>query len=130
VIISASGMATGGRVLHHLKAYVGDPRNTVLLPGYQAPGTRGAALAGGADSIKIHGHHYAVGAEVEQVDLYSAHGDSEELLTWLGQAAAPPRQVFLVHGEPVPADTLRQAIEERFGYAVHVPDHLEAIELP
>lgn len=129
IIISASGMATGGRVLHHLKAFVGDPRTTVLLPGYQAPGTRGAALAAGADSIKIHGRHYGVRAEVEQVDLYSAHADQKGLLTWLGQAPAPPRQVFLVHGDPVPADTLRQKIEDRFGHSVHVAEPMEAIEL-
>jgi len=129
IIISASGMATAGRVLHHLKAFVGDPANTVLLPSFQAPGTRGAALAGGADSVKIHGRHYGVRAEVEQLDLYSAHADQGELLTWLGQAANPPRQVLLVHGEPVAADTLRQKIEERFGYPVRVPDHLETVEL-
>lgn len=129
IIISASGMATAGRVLHHLKAFVGDPRNTVLLPSYQAPGTRGAALAGGADSIKIHGRHYGVRAEVEQVDLYSAHADQQGMLAWLEQGRSEPRQVFLVHGEPVPADTLRQEIEERFGYDVYIPDHLERVEL-
>jgi len=129
IIISASGMVTAGRVLHHMKAFVGDPKNTVLLPSYQAPGTRGAALAGGADSIKIHGRHYGVQAEVEQVDLYSAHADQQELLTWLEQGDSEPRQVFLVHGEPLPADTLRQKIEERFNYKVHIPDHLETVEL-
>jgi metallo-beta-lactamase family protein len=129
VIISASGMATAGRVLHHLKAFVGDPANTVLLPSYQAPGTRGAALEGGADSIKIHGRHFGVRAEVEKVDLYSAHADQEELLTWLGQARSAPRQIFLVHGEPVPADTMRQKISERFGHDVYVPDYLEEVEL-
>lgn len=129
VVISASGMATAGRVLHHLKAFVGDARNTVLLPGYQAPGTRGASLAAGADSIKIHGSHYGVRAEVEQLDLYSAHADRDELLTWLGQAATPPRRVFLVHGEPLPADALRQEIEERFDLDVQVPDYLETFEL-
>ena len=130
VIISASGMATAGRVLHHLKAFVGNPANTVLLPSYQAPGTRGAALAAGADSLKIHGRYYGVKAEVEKLDLFSAHADQEGLLTWLGQAPAEkPRQVFLVHGEPEPADTLRRKIDERFGHPVHVPDHLETVEL-
>jgi metallo-beta-lactamase family protein len=129
IIISASGMATAGRVLHHLKAFVGDPANTILLPGYMAPGTRGASLAAGADSIKIHGRYFAVKAAVEKMDLFSAHADQQELLTWLGQAETAPRQVFLVHGEPQAADALRQKIEERFHYEVYVPDHLERVEL-
>ncbi len=129
IIISASGMATAGRILHHLKAFVSDARNTVVLPGFQAPGTRGAALAAGADSVKIHGRHFAVEAEVEQVDLFSAHADQEELLTWLGAAESRPRQVFLVHGEPLPADILRQRIEERLGHRVYVPDYRETVDL-
>ncbi|MDH3402058.1 MAG: MBL fold metallo-hydrolase [Acidobacteriota bacterium] len=129
VIISASGMVTAGRVLHHLKAFLGDAANTVLLPSYQAPGTRGAALAAGADALKIHGRYFAVKAEVEKIDLFSAHADQEGLLTWLGQAPAPPRRIFLVHGEPQAADTLRVKIGERFGHEVHVPDHLETVEL-
>jgi metallo-beta-lactamase family protein len=129
VIISASGMATAGRVLHHLKAFLGDAANTVLLPSFQAPGTRGAALAGGTDSVKIHGRHFGVKAEVEQLDLYSAHADQEELLAWLGQSPSTPRKISLVHGEPVAADVLRQKIQERFGHRVHVPDYLEAVEL-
>ncbi len=129
VIISASGMATAGRVLHHLKAFVGHARNTVLLPSFQAPGTRGAALAGGADSIKIHGRHYGVRAEVEQVDLFSAHADREELLEWLAPAPESVRRVFLVHGEPEPADELRREIEERQERNVYVPDYRESVEL-
>jgi metallo-beta-lactamase family protein len=129
VIVSASGMGTGGRVVHHLKAYAPDPRNTVLFAGYQAAGTRGAAMVAGASTIKIHGEHIPVRAEVANLDLLSAHADREELLGWLGRLPHAPRRVYVTHGEPVAADALRQAIEERHRWAVTVPDYLESIEL-
>lgn len=118
VVISASGMLTGGRVLHHLKAVAPDPASTVVLVGYQAPGTRGAALRDGADRIKVHGAYVPVRCEVTSLDLFSAHADREDLLAWAGSAAARPEEVYLVHGEPVAADLLRRAMEERLGWSV------------
>lgn len=129
VIISASGMATGGRVVHHLKAFAPDRRNTVLLAGYQAAGTRGAALAAGAKEIKIHGGWVPVRAEVVSLGSMSAHADRDELLHWLGRLPRPPRRVFLTHGEPVAADSLRQRIEERHGWPCTVAEHLQAVDL-
>jgi metallo-beta-lactamase family protein len=129
VIVSASGMATGGRVVHHLKAFAPDARNTILLAGYQAAGTRGAALAAGAKEIKIHGEYVPVRAEVVSLGSLSAHADREELLQWIGRLPRPPRRVFLTHGEPVAADSLRLAIEERHRWPCTVAEHLQAVEL-
>lgn len=129
VIVSASGMATGGRVVHHLKAFAPDRRNTVLLAGYQAAGTRGAALAAGAREVKIHGGHVPVRAEVVSLGSLSAHADRGELLRWAGRLPRPPRRVFLTHGEPVAADSLRQAIEESHGWPCTVAEHLQSVEL-
>jgi metallo-beta-lactamase family protein len=129
VIVSASGMATGGRVLHHLKSFAPDPRNVILLPGYQAPGTRGDSLARGAELVKIHGGYVRVRAEVVQLDVFSAHADQDDLLAWLGKTAARARRVFVVHGESVAADTLRRLARERLGVAAQVPEHLEVADL-
>jgi len=129
VIVSASGMATGGRVLHHLRALAPDPRNTILLPGFQAVGTRGAAIAAGAESVKIHGQLVPVRAEVIQLDLLSAHADRQDLIRWLGSAPRTPRRVFLVHGEPAAADALRFGIHERLGYEPTVPEYRDVAEL-
>lgn len=129
VIISASGMATGGRILHHLKALAPDHRNTILLPGFQAPGTRGDALASGAEQIKIHGAYVRVRARVEKLDVLSAHADQADLLDWLGRCGRPPRRVFVVHGEPVAADTLRRLVRERLGSEAHVAEYLETVAL-
>jgi metallo-beta-lactamase family protein len=122
VVVSASGMATGGRVLHHIKAFGPDPRNTILFAGYQAGGTRGASLVGGADSIKIHGEYVAVQARVESLNNLSAHADSVEILEWLGHFAAAPRRTFITHGEPSASDALRVRIQDRFGWSCVVPD--------
>jgi len=122
VIISASGMLTGGRVLHHLRAFAPSARNTILLPGYQAPGTRGAALLEGAKKVKIHGSYVPVKAEVVQIDGFSAHADQGELLDWLGAAERKPRQVYLIHGDPTAADRLRQLIGERLDWPVTVAE--------
>lgn len=129
VIISASGMATGGRVVHHLKAMAPNHRNTILLAGYQAAGTRGAALAGGALQIKIHGEYVRVKAEVASLGSLSAHADRDELLQWVGQLPRKPKQVFVTHGEPVAADSLRQAIEERYRWGCTVPEQMHAEKL-
>jgi metallo-beta-lactamase family protein len=129
VIVSASGMATGGRVVHHLKAYAPESRNTILFAGFQAAGTRGAALVGGATSVKIHGGYVPVRAEVVHMDSLSAHADRDGLLAWLGALPRPPRRVFVNHGEPVAADALRLAIEEKFGWPVTVPEQGQRIAL-
>ncbi|MBO9651422.1 MAG: MBL fold metallo-hydrolase [Variovorax sp.] len=128
VIVSASGMATGGRVLHHLKAYAPDPRSTILFVGYQAAGTRGAAMLAGARDIKIHGAYVPVRAEVVGLDMLSAHADRGQLLAWLDALPAPKR-VFVTHGEPVAADALRLAIEERFNWQASVPDYGQIVAL-
>jgi len=129
VILAASGMATGGRVVHHLKAMAPNPRNTILLAGYQAAGTRGAALVNGAKQIKIHGDYVPVRAEVASLGSLSAHADREELLRWVGRMPQPPKRVFVTHGESVAADSLRIAIQEQHGWACTVPEHMQAVEL-
>ncbi|MGH0031915.1 MAG: MBL fold metallo-hydrolase [Myxococcota bacterium] len=129
VIISASGMATGGRVLHHLRALAPDPRNTILFPGFQAPGTRGDALVHGARRVKIHGSQVPVEAEVQQLDIFSAHADQKGLIGWLGRCEKAPRQVFVTHGEAVPADTLRRTVQDELGWPACVPEYLETVEL-
>lgn len=130
VIIAASGMATGGRVLHHLKLIAPDPRNHVLFVGYQAGGTRGARLVAGEREIKIHGDWYPVRAPVTQIDSYSAHADADEILGWLSGFQQAPSQVFVCHGDPEAADRLRQRIERELGWPARVPEHLESVELP
>ena len=125
IIIAGSGMATGGRVVHHLKAFAPDERNTILFTGYQAGGTRGAALVGGAHSIKIHGQYVPVRAEVDSLENLSGHADYAEILDWLRPLRAPPRHVFITHGEPEAADAMRRHIEESLSWKVSVPDYLE-----
>lgn len=129
IIIAGSGMATGGRVVHHLKFYAPDKRHTILFAGYQAAGTRGADLVEGADSVKIHGQYWPVRARVENLDMLSAHADADEILEWLGQFEKPPRKTFIVHGEPDAADTLRRRIEETLGWDCVVPDLAERYDL-
>lgn len=129
IIISASGMATGGRVLHHLKALAPDEHNTVLFVGFQAGGTRGAAMLAGAEAIKIHGEYVPVRAEVAILNNLSAHADYAETLEWLRHFQAPPRRTFLVHGEPPAADALRRRIEEQLRWPIHIPEYRECVEL-
>lgn len=129
VIIAGSGMATGGRVVHHLKAFAPDPRNTVLFVGFQAAGTRGAAMLEGAESIKIHGEFVPVRAKVETISNLSAHADYAEILDWLGHFESPPQRVFVTHGEPAAADAMRKHIEQRLGWSAVVPEHLDRVEL-
>jgi len=123
VILSASGMATGGRVLHHIAHYAGNHRNMIILTGYQAPGTRGATLASGAKSVRIHGRDVEVNAEVVQLESASAHADANQLLTWLRTMPEPPDQVYVVHGEAGPADTMRSRIKHELGWRAVVPEH-------
>lgn len=125
IIISASGMATGGRVLHHLKAFAPDPKNMILFSGFQAGGTRGAAMVGGADSIKIHGDYIPVRAEVANLESLSAHADYAEIIDWLKSFRQAPGKICLTHGEPAAADAMRKHIEESLGWECVVPDYLE-----
>ena len=129
VIIAASGMATGGRVVHHLKAFAPDHRNTILLTGYQAGGTRGAALASGAPTVRIHGEDVPVRAEVAMIDTLSAHADADEIMRWLGGFQRAPRQTFITHGEPAAADALRQRIERELRWDCRLPYYLENVTL-
>jgi metallo-beta-lactamase family protein len=129
IVIAGSGMATGGRVLHHLKAYAPDPANTILFTGYQAGGTRGAALVGGAESIKIHGEYVPVRAEVALLDQMSGHADCAEILDWLQHYGAPPRAAYITHGEPAASDALRLRIEEGFRWNCAVPEYLQKVAL-
>lgn len=129
VIISASGMATGGRVVHHLKALAPDRRNTVIFAGYQAGGTRGAAMVAGARSVRIHGEDVPVRAQVAVLDQLSAHADAAEIVDWMRGFDRPPRQTFITHGEPAASDALRQRIERDLGWACRVPEHLQTVPL-
>ncbi|HEY8353462.1 MAG TPA: MBL fold metallo-hydrolase [Methylophilaceae bacterium] len=129
IILSASGMASGGRVVHHIKAFGPDPRNTILFAGFQAAGTRGAMMLAGVESVKIHGEYVPINAEVAQISNLSAHADYSEIMEWLHHFEKPPAMTFIVHGEPVAADALRHRIEETMRWEVTVPDYLETVEL-
>jgi metallo-beta-lactamase family protein len=123
IVISASGMATGGRVLHHLAACLPDARNTVLFVGFQAEGTRGRHLIDGARTVKIHGQMVPVNAQIARVDSMSAHADASEITRWLRTVTKPPAATYLVHGEAVPMAALQQRIESTFGWPVHIPQY-------
>jgi metallo-beta-lactamase family protein len=129
IIVSASGMATGGRVLHHLKVMAPDARDTLVFAGFQVGGSRGARLVAGEREVKIHGEMVPVRAEVLQLEGFSGHADRDELLAWLRALREPPRQTFVVHGEPDAADSLRAAIRQQLGWSVRVPQHGEVAEV-
>jgi metallo-beta-lactamase family protein len=129
IILSASGMATGGRVLHHLAQRLPDERTTVLLPGYQAAGTRGRALQEGAAHVRIHGQDIPVRAAIETLDVFSAHADQEEILRWLRGFEHAPRATYAVHGEPEAAEGLVAAIRERLGWRAQVARDGEELRL-
>jgi metallo-beta-lactamase family protein len=128
IIISASGMATGGRVLHHLKSLAPNPRNHIAFAGFQVAGTRGAKLVAGDRAVKIHGEFVPVNAEVSQIESFSGHADANGLLQWMRAIGHPPRQVFVVHGEAAAADALRSRIKDELGWRVDVPEHLSRHE--
>jgi metallo-beta-lactamase family protein len=129
VVIAASGMITGGRVLSYLERYIDQPENTVMLVGYQAEGTRGRKLLEGAKELKFFGKYYPVEAKVVLVEGLSAHGDQNDLLNWLRDLKQKPKKVFLVHGENEAADGLRLKITEEFGYDCSVPFLGQTVEL-
>ncbi|AKJ03010.1 metallo-beta-lactamase family protein [Archangium gephyra] len=128
IIISASGMATGGRILHHLKNRLPDPRNTVLFVGYQSEGSRGRRMLDGEKEVKIHGQMVRVEAEVRTVSGFSAHADWTETLRWMDGFESPPRQTLLVHGEPSALQALKGRVEAR-GWPAYIPEYLEKVEL-
>lgn len=123
IIISASGMAAGGRVLFHLKTYAPDHRNTILFTGYQAGGTRGARIVNGEKEIKIQGQMISVRAQVESLGNLSAHADYNEILGWLNHFRKPPKKIFITHGEPDSSNSLKTKIEQRFGWNCIVPEY-------
>lgn len=129
IIVSASGMATGGRVVHHLARLLPDHRNTVLLVGFQAPGTRGRLLADGARQVKMLGRYVPVRADVVELGAFSVHADQHELVDWLATADRPPEAVYLVHGEPDAAESLQVAIERRLGRSAVVARDGERVRL-
>ena len=129
IIISASGMLTGGRILHHLVSFGPDRRNTILLSGFQAGGTRGAALAEGARQLRMFGREFPIEAEVVQLQSFSGHADADEILRWLGGAKRPPAMTYVTHGEPSASDALRSRIEHELGWSARAPEHLETIKL-
>lgn len=130
VILSASGMATGGRVLHHLKRFAPDADNLILFAGFQAAGTRGAAMLAGAREIKIHGDYVPVNAEVRNLSMLSAHADASEIMRWLRGFRHPPRMTFITHGEPSASEALRGRIGRELGWHCHIPQHGEKVRLP
>ena len=121
VIIAGSGMASGGRVLHHIKAFGRDPRNTILFAGFQAPGTRGRAMIDGEREVKVHGGWIEIRAEIADLTSLSAHADSDQLIRWLSGLTAPPRETFVVHGEPNASAALRDRIERELGWRCSIP---------
>jgi metallo-beta-lactamase family protein len=129
IVIAASGMATGGRVLHHLATGLPDPKNTVLFVGYQAAGTRGRTLCDGIHEVKMLGRVVPVMATIEQLDSMSAHADTNEIMRWLSNFTKPPVMTYLVHGEPIALRALAARIQAGRGWPVHIAQHLERVEL-
>jgi metallo-beta-lactamase family protein len=129
IIIAGSGMMEGGRIVHHLENYISDPKSTLLLVGYQASGTRGSDLFGGADQIQLFGKMYQVKAKIEILDLFSAHADYKEILEWLSHFEQAPKKIFLTHGEPESAQALKEKIEQRFVSEVVIPKYEQSFEL-
>ncbi|MBF8299408.1 MAG: ysh1 [Dehalococcoidia bacterium] len=129
IVITASGMCEGGRVMHHLKHRLADPRNTVLLVGFQAKGTRGRLLRDGASSLTIHGEAVPVQAQVASLESFSAHGDRHDLLRWLEGFQRPPKMTFVVHGEHNASESLRVQVQERLGWPVQAPERLASLTL-
>ena len=129
IVISASGMATGGRVLHHLVRTLPDAKNTILFAGYQAQGTRGRLLRDGAKQVRIHGRDVPVAAQIEALESLSAHADSNEILRWLRGFTKAPAATFLVHGEPAAMDTLASRINAELGWSPRTPAYSEKVDL-
>ena len=130
MIVAGSGMATGGRVVHHLLHRLGDPRTSVVFVGFQAAGTRGRALVEGADLVAIHNSTVRVRAQIHQLHGLSAHADAGEIIRWLRTFPRAPKVTFLVHGEPVAQEALRLRIEKELKWRVEVPWHGQKVDVP
>jgi metallo-beta-lactamase family protein len=130
VIVASSGMATGGRVVHHLAAGLPDPRNTILFVGFQAAGTRGRQLVDGARHVKIFGQYVPVHAKIERIDGMSSHADAGEIIRWLRTFPRAPRTTYLVHGEVVAQEALKARITKELGWNVEIPAHGHKADLP
>ena len=129
VIVSASGMLTGGRILHHLKHRLPDPETTLLFVGFQAAGTLGRQILEGAHEVRIHGELVPVRAEIREIPALSAHADQHGLVEWVGALTSPPRAVYLVHGEPAAREAMAALIRSTYGWKVVLPEEGEAVEL-
>ncbi len=129
VVIAGSGMATGGRVLHHIRTFAPDPRSTILFAGYQALGTRGARLLAGETELKMFGEWIPVRAEIANLPELSAHADADEIMRWLSGFENPPRRLFIVHGEPAASEALRTRVERELRWSASVVDPLRSYEL-
>lgn len=129
IIVSASGMLTGGRVLHHLRAYGPDKRNTIVLSGFQAGGTRGARLAAGERTLRIFGEDVPIRAEITAIESMSAHADADDIIDWMRKSPRPPATVYVTHGERAAADTLRLRIERELGWPARVPEQGEEVSI-
>src|SRR5690606_29576116 len=116
-------------VLHHVEAFGPDPRNAILLSGYQAGGTRGAALRDGQRTLRMFGRNVDIRAEVVQLQSFSAHADADEILAWLARSETPPSAIYVTHGEPTAADTLRARMRRELGWNARVPDQMECVDL-
>jgi metallo-beta-lactamase family protein len=129
IIIAGSGMVTGGRILHHLKVHASNPLNHIVLPGFQVPGTRGAKLAAGERSVRIHGQDIPLRAKVTQLEAFSGHADADEIMDWLAHFHEPPLETFIVHGERDAADTMRLRISHELHWKVRTVEHMQEINL-
>ncbi|WP_291381866.1 MBL fold metallo-hydrolase [Demequina sp.] len=129
IIVSASGMATGGRVVHHLRHLLPDRENSVVLVGFQAAGTRGRDLVEGATEVKMHGRYVPVHAEIVQIDGFSVHADADEILGWLASTPSPPKVLYVVHGEPESSAALAARVRSELGWLAVVPRHGERVRL-
>lgn len=129
IIIAASGMASGGRVLTYFVQYLGQPSATILLVGYQAEGTRGRALLEGATEVKLYGKHFPVKAKIENVEGLSAHTDQKGLIDWMSQLTKKPEKIFIIHGEPQSADALRVKIKDVYGWDCEIPALNEIVQI-
>lgn len=130
VIIASSGMATGGRIVHHLFAGLPDARHTVLFVGFQAAGTRGRQLVDGAQHVKMFGQHVPVHARIEKIDGMSSHADAGEIVRWLRTFPKAPKVAYLVHGEVVAQEALKLRIMTELGWRVEVPVHGQKVDVP
>jgi metallo-beta-lactamase family protein len=129
IIISASGMATGGRIVHHLERCLPDHRNTIVFVGFQAAGTRGQSIQSGAESVKMHGQQVRIRARIESLENLSAHADYEEIFNWLRRFPKPPGKIFLVHGEPRATEALHEKIARQLRWNVTIPTYLQKVAL-